>query len=124
MTVQEKARELHGQGYNCSQSVLISMKEQTGLEEETAANIASGFGKGVACREICGAISGAVMAAGMKKVGAENRPQVYDFDRELAAAFQEKFGALRCEDLKAKGISCDDLIAYAAEKAEELLSGC
>ena len=121
MTARERALSLHSQGYNCAQAVLLSMDAETGLKEQTAADIASGFGAGAGCRELCGAISGGVMAAGMK-LGAEKRPQVYAFDRELTAVFREKFGALRCEDLKAAGISCDDLIAFAAEKTEELLS--
>ena len=122
MTVREKATELSNNGYNCAQSVLLSLNGLTGLEDRMAANLGSGFGAGASCRELCGAISGAVIAAGMKKGGAENRQQVYDFDETLTAAFREKFGALRCEDLRAKEISCDDLIAFAAGKAEELLS--
>ena len=66
------------------------------------------------------ALSGAIMAVGMK-VGAENRAQVNAADKEIVTAFREKFGAVRCADLKAAKISCDDVIAFAAEKAEELL---
>jgi len=120
MTAKEKASELHGKGFNCAQSVLLSMSDVTGLDEKTAAAVACGFGLGAGCRELCGALSGAVMAAGLK-YGAENRARVNAADREIVAAFREKFGAVRCEDLKAAGISCDAVIAFAAEKAEELL---
>lgn len=120
MTIKQKATDLHAQGYNCAQSVLMAMDAHTGLDQKTAAAVAAGFGGGVRCGEICGAISGAVMAAGLKN-GAENRPKTDAFDRALTAAFREKFGALRCADLKAARIPCDDLIAFAAEKAEELL---
>ncbi len=105
MTAKEKATALHGQGYNCAQAVLMAM---------------GGVGGGAGCRELCGALSGAIMAVGMK-VGAENRAQVNAADREIVTAFREKFGAVRCADLKAAKISCDDVIAFAAEKAEELL---
>ena len=97
MTAKEKATALHGQGYNCAQAVLMAMGGATGLDEKTAASIACGFGGGAGCRELCGALSGAV------------------------TAFREKFGAVRCADLKAAKIACDDVIAFAAEKAEELL---
>lgn len=121
MTIQEKASALHDQGYNCAQSVLMTLQEHTGLEEKTAAAVATGFGGGAGCRELCGAISGAIMAAGMK-YGAENRPQINAVDRELVSVFREKFGAVRCEDLKAARIPCEDLIRFAAAKADELLS--
>ena len=51
----------------------------------------------------------------------ENRAQVNAADKEIVTAFREKFGAVRCADLKAAKIACDDVIAFAAEKAEELL---
>lgn len=116
----EKALACHSQGYNCAQSVLLALSEQTGVDTATAAAVAAGFGGGVGCREICGAISGSVMAAGFK-YGAENKPQIVQAQRELIGAFREKFGAVRCEELKAKRIPCDDLIAFAAEKMAEII---
>ena len=121
MTTEEKASTLHDQGYNCAQSVLLTLSNHSGMDEKTAAAIATGFGGGAGCRELCGAISGAIMTAGLK-YGAENRPQINTIDRELVSAFREKFGAVRCEDLKAAKIPCDALIRFAAAKADELLS--
>ena len=120
MTAKEKATALHEKGYNSAQALLMAMGGVTGLDEKTAASVACGFGGGAGCRELCGALSGAIMAVGMK-VGAENRAQVNAVDREIVTAFREQFGAVRCADLKAAKVSCDDVIAYAAEKAEELL---
>ena len=121
MTAREKALSLHAQGYNCAQSVLMAEGAYTGLEEKQAADTAVGFGGGARCGELCGAISGAIMAAGLH-YGAENRPKADAFDRALTAAFREKFGALRCADLNAARIPCDELIAFAAEKTEALLA--
>ena len=120
MTAEEKATQLHEKGYNCAQSVLMSLKDFSGIDDRTAASIAGGFGGGAGCRELCGALSGAFMAVGMK-IGAENRPQINATDREITTAFREKFGAVRCADLKAAKIPCEAVIAFAAEKAEELL---
>ena len=47
MTVSEKAVLLHGQGYNCAQSVLAACGEYTGMDEKTALAIAGGFGGGM-----------------------------------------------------------------------------
>ena len=67
MSVQEKAIALHSEGCNCAQSVLCSLEEYTNLPFETAKRVAEGFGGGVRCGEICGSITGAVMALGMVK---------------------------------------------------------
>ena len=65
MSIQESAIAYHDQGYNCAQSVLAALQEETGLDENTAKRIAAGFGGGVRCGEICGSITGAVMAFGL-----------------------------------------------------------
>ncbi len=89
MTAKEKATALHGQGYNCAQSVLMAMGGATGLDEKTASSVACGFGGGAGCRELCGALSGAIMAVGMK-YGAENRAQVNAADKEIVTAFRQR----------------------------------
>ena len=120
MNRRDTALALHAKGYNCAQCLLMSMTDHTGLTEEVSASLTAGFGGGAGCRELCGAVSGAILAVGAS-LGAEERPQVMALDRELTGAFREAFGALRCADLKAAGKSCDTLIAFTAEKTEELL---
>lgn len=64
----EKAKEYFLSGYNCAQSVFMAFCEETGLDEETAAKLASSFGGGMGrLREVCGAVSGMFMAAGLIK---------------------------------------------------------
>ena len=54
------------EGYNCAQAVLLAFAEDAGLEKNTALRLASSFGGGVGgMREMCGALSGACMAAGL-----------------------------------------------------------
>ena len=64
MGAKEKALALHAQGFNCAQCVLSALGDYTGMDEKTALAISAGFGGGVRCGEICGAVSGAVMALG------------------------------------------------------------
>ena len=68
---EKKALELHEQDLNCSQAVLTACGEYTGLDDNTAFAISAGFGRGVCNGEICGAISGAVMAVGMTVAGTD-----------------------------------------------------
>ena len=126
MSVQEEALRLHACGYNCAQSVLAALGGYTGLEEKTALALSGGFGGGVRCGEICGAASGAVMALGLafpytdgEDAGA--RARIAKLTMALNRDFQQQFGNMRCQDLKRSGVPCDELIAWAAARAEELI---
>ena len=41
--------------------------------------------------------------------------------KALTRDFHDNFGCVRCLELKRKGISCDELIAYEAVKAEKMI---
>ena len=67
MTKQEKAIELHDRGCNCAQAVACAFAEEIGVPEETLFAAAEGFGLGMGgMAATCGAVSGAVMLAGLK----------------------------------------------------------
>jgi len=67
-TPAEIAGSVFSQHYNCSQSVFSAFAEQLGMDQETALKLASPFGGGVARRgEICGAVSGALLALGLAR---------------------------------------------------------
>lgn len=62
----ERAAELFGKGFNCSQAVFAAFCDKFGMDEKTALKVASGLGGGVGrMREVCGAMCGAAMVAGM-----------------------------------------------------------
>jgi len=65
-TREEKAVEYFANGYNCAQSVFAAFCEENGLDKNTAFKLANGFGGGVRCGDMCGAVSGAVLAIGLK----------------------------------------------------------
>ena len=61
-----QARAYFLEGYNCSQSVFLAFHEELGLDKEMAARLASSFGGGMGrLREVCGAVSGMFLAAGL-----------------------------------------------------------
>ena len=125
MDIKEKAEKLHKSGFNCAQSVLGACGEYTGLDDNTALAVSAGFGGGVRSGEICGAISGAVMAIGMAQqsdpANAETKAKTAAQTKELIRAFREKYGCVRCLELKQAGVSCAELIACAAQRAEEII---
>lgn len=123
----EEAVRLHTEGFNCAQCVLCSCGKYTLLDRDTALAVSGGFGGGVRCGEICGAITGAVMAVGLANpfTDGEDRTamtRIAQLSKGCSAAFREKYGAVRCLDLKRAGISCDELIAFGAETAEKLIT--
>ena len=63
----EKAIELHDKGFNCAQAVACAFAEETGIPEEILFAACEGFGLGMGgMAATCGAVSGAVMLAGLK----------------------------------------------------------
>ena len=115
MGIREDAVRFHQMGCNCAQSVLASVGKYTGLDQDTALSVAAGFGGGVRSGEVCGAISGAVMALGLLQ---EDKRAVAVLAHDCVEAFRKQYGCVRCLELKRAGISCDELIAFGASYVE------
>lgn len=126
MSVQEESLRLRSCGYNCAQSVLAALGSYTSLDVKTALSVSGGFGGGVRCGEICGAASGAVMALGLafpyvNGEDAEAKTRISKLTLAMNRDFVKQFGCIRCQDLKRSGIPCEELIAWAARHAEEII---
>ena len=118
----QKAMEYHEKGLNCGQSVLAAFTDITGFTEEQSIALASGFGGGMRCGEMCGAVSGALMAVGLccqynNASDTEAKVKIATLAKALTRDFHDNFGCVRCLELKREGISCDEFIAYEAVKA-------
>ena len=107
MTKHEKlAEEYFLSGYNCAQAVFLAFAEEQGFSREAAARIASSFGGGVGgMREMCGALSGLCMAAGLlygydSPKAYEEKAEHYARIRELADGFRAQFGTILCRDIR------------------------
>ena len=62
----ELACKLFSEGRNCSQAVFAAFSDLTGIDEELALRLSSSFGGGMGrMREVCGAVSGMFMVAGV-----------------------------------------------------------
>jgi C_GCAxxG_C_C family probable redox protein len=139
----EAAETFHG-GFNCAQAVLAAFAPELGLEHELALRVAGGFGGGIGrMGEVCGAVTGAVLAIGLKygKYQPEDnaaREKTYALVQEFARRFQERHGHLLCRDLLGCDIStpegrkqasdsglhdtlCPQLVRDATEIVEALL---
>ena len=100
-----KAAELFMEGYNCAQAVAVAFCDVTGLEETLSARLASSFGGGMGrMREVCGAVSGMLMVAGVL-YGYDSsdddaaKKAHYSLVQELAGKFRERMGSIICREL-------------------------
>ena len=99
------AAELFVGGYNCAQAVLVAFSDVTGLDKALSARIASSFGGGMGrMREVCGAVSGMLMVAGVLygyDVTDEDagKKAHYALVQELAGKFREQVGSIVCREI-------------------------
>lgn len=115
------AEALHQQSFNCSQAVFAALAEPLGVDRSLALKITSPFGGGIArTGATCGAVTGALMALGLKFGFSEADPQakdrVYALAREYLRRFQEQYGAVDCRIL----IDADLSTPEGLQKAREL----
>lgn len=102
----EKAKRLFKEdGYNCCQAVVLAYNDIFGLDDKTAASVASGFGGGMGrMREVCGSVSGMTLLAGLISP-ADNpndksgRTANYALVQEMAEKFKEINGSILCKEL-------------------------
>lgn len=148
MSKKEKAMSLFKEGYNCSQSVIGAFAEELGMDFETAVKIASSFGGGMGrMREVCGAVSGMFMAAGLKcgyssPTDVKSKTNHYKLIQDLAAEFKKSNGSIVCRELLGlegkdnnyvpsartneyyKKRPCVELVGQAAEILENYFKNC
>ena len=102
----EKAKRLFKEGgYNCCQAVVLAYNDVFGIDDKTAAAMASGFGGGMGrMREVCGSVSGMIMLAGLISPADDPtdkaaRTANYALVQELAGEFKEMNGSMICREL-------------------------
>lgn len=146
MTHSQLAKKNFESGCNCAQAVLLAFSDLTGLDEGTAMKLSASFGGGMGkLREVCGAVSGAFMAAGMIYADdhiptQEAKAAHYEKIRNLATRFKEENGSYLCGELLEgvpvskdaapeerteqyyKKRPCGELCAIAAQLLDDLLA--
>ena len=127
-----KTLENHKKGYNCCQAVACAYCDLVGMDEATVFRAAEAFGAGMGgMQTTCGAVSGAVLLAGLKNSGGDlENPRTkggsYRLSKQIVEEFQKKNSSVVCKDLKGvetKQVlrSCDGCIEDAAALVEQIL---
>ena len=128
----ETALELHKKGFNCAQSVALPFCEELRVDPSVISRAAEGFGGGMGGFELtCGALSGAIMVAGLKTADGDleaprSKRSTYAVADEIGKRFTEMCGSNLCPVIKGlKGgevlKSCNDCIKIGVMLAEEAI---
>ncbi len=102
---EEKAVALFTEGYNCAQAVFAAFADLTGIDEQTSVKLASSFGGGFGRqREVCGAVSGMVMALGAiygydSPTDNVAKKEQYALVQSLMKQFADNNGSYICREL-------------------------
>lgn len=141
----EAVLEKFGQKFNCAQIVFAHAADHLGLDPDTALKIPAVFGGGMHHGDMCGAVTGALMAIGLKY--GNNSPDdacTVNFALQKQKEFEEKFmdrhNGLTCRELLGgldfgkpddvpkivqSGLTatlCPQLVADACEILDEVLN--
>jgi C_GCAxxG_C_C family probable redox protein len=129
-------------GNSCSQAVFSVYGEELGIDHKTAMKVSSVFAGGMRIGEVCGAVTGALMAIGLKHCSSNGetvieRIPAYNIALSFYSKFLERNSSLLCKDLLGADIStpegksiiesqnlhrlCSKFVQDAAEILEEIL---
>jgi len=145
MKKSEKALDYFRNKFNCSQSVFTVFGKDYGLSEDDCLKVSCAFGGGMGRQQhTCGAVTGALMAIGLKYGKAlndseEKKKDTYEKAREFFEKFADVNGSINClellnclnmndpvdhkkiMDLKLFDIKCEKYVSDAVTITEELL---
>lgn len=105
MEKSEKALTYFDNSFNCSQSVFTIFATDMGLTEDDALKIACAFGGGMGRQQhTCGAVTGALMALGLKFGKGfhdedENKYDTYAKTLSFFEEFTKRNGSIECRQL-------------------------
>jgi C_GCAxxG_C_C family probable redox protein len=121
MSHTDTALTLFKGGANCSQAVLIAFAPELGLDHAAAVKIPASFGGGMKQALTCGAVTGALMALGMKyavidTTDMKEKVRITEITRKFANRFITRHGTLCCKDLLGIDISIKEGHDQAAAK--------
>jgi len=142
----QKAKKLFLEGYNCSQSVFLAFADRYHMDSSTAMKISSSFGGGMGrLREVCGAVSGMFLVAGLlygydSPKDFQAKSVHYQRIQELSKYYRDQNGSIVCREILGlpagkdspvpekrteeyyKKRPCPDLVAEAAAIMEEYIN--
>ena len=105
MTRRQLAEGYFVEGYSCAQAVALAFLDKLNIDKEQLLLATSSFGGGMGrLREVCGAVSGMFIVAGLLRgysspADRAKKAEHYALIQRLAAKFRDKNGSIVCRDL-------------------------
>ncbi len=105
MTRKEESVSYFRNSFNCAQSVLSVFHADFNLPEDTVLKIATAFGGGMGRQQFtCGAVTGALMALGLKygkgrNDSDEKKKETYRHTVDFFNEFKKQHGSISCREL-------------------------
>lgn len=94
------AKKIFLTGANCSQSVVLAFKDETGLSENQLKRLSIAYGGGFGRqRMVCGAVCGMTMILGYLLSDGEEKSFVYKIIQQASEEVKNAVGSLVCKDL-------------------------
>ena len=120
-------KKYRGMGYTCAESTLMAANEawELGLGPEST-RLLGGFGGGMHCGYVCGAISGGIAALSSKYSGGSghNSPLLAVKCKLFVNMVEARTGYLRCDELapiyRTPEEDCDPTVALIAGILDEI----
>jgi C_GCAxxG_C_C family probable redox protein len=125
----QAAGRWYDQDYNCAEAMLRACDEQYDLAvSPDDMRLAAGLGGGVQIKEICGALTGAVLACG--KLYVRDRAHESEVIKTIVSDFLQRFsdehGTLSCDRLRdlyhTEQTGCRRTIELAAQVFEQVVA--
>ena len=91
---------------NCAQCALGAWADELGYDEEELYRVAAGFGGGMTRGETCGAVTGSIMALGLRfgGTGKDNKELMHEKVQAYQDEFIKRFGSTQCSQLLDTGM--------------------
>jgi C_GCAxxG_C_C family probable redox protein len=117
----EKAVAYFLENYNCSQSVLLAMFEHWNGKNDLIPKIATAFGGGMGrCGSVCGALTGGMMALGIRfgtnEPSMEKRTETYELAQRFFRRFEKENDSVLCRELIGYDLSDPKQLEEARER--------
>lgn len=109
----ESADKNFRRGCNCCQAVVLAYADELGLDEKTVMRLAANFGGGYGkLREICGAVSGMTIVAGLARgyddvSDSKGKSAAYALERKIVMEFKARHKSIICRELLNLEEGCD-----------------
>jgi C_GCAxxG_C_C family probable redox protein len=133
----DRMKELRGQGFYCSQILLIMGLDMQGKSNPDLIRAIHGLAGGLGFSgELCGALTGGASLIGLYAgKGTPEQPEdprldfmILDLVKWFKAEYGEQFGGICCTEIlagdsKNRAIRCPVIVACVLQKAKDLLVG-